>query len=192
MQIWEEPKRLEISPYVSSRLIREPENDPSNPYFNKNEVDFGLGGDVKYGLTSDLTLTATINPDFGQVEADPATINLSQFEIFFSERRPFFLEGNEIFRFGRTRTYNTAGNPSTFYSRRIGRSPQGSLGRFNSFNNNTQYVPDSVRSLYQDFPDQANIAAAAKISGKKGNSPIWLVHWNFKRIHLRRTSKFHS
>ncbi|MEQ9308757.1 MAG: DUF5916 domain-containing protein [Balneolaceae bacterium] len=162
----EEPKRLEISPYVSSRLIREPENDTSNPYFNKNEFDFGIGGDVKYGLTSDLTLTATINPDFGQVEADPATINLSQFEIFFSERRPFFLEGNEIFRFGSTQTYNTAGNPSTFYSRRIGRSPQGSLSRFNSFNNNSAYNPDSVQSLHQDFPDQANIAAAAKISGK--------------------------
>ncbi len=162
----DEPNRLEISPYVSSRLIREPELNSSNPYYSKNEFDLGIGGDVKYGLTSDFTITATINPDFGQVEADPATINLSQFEIFFSERRPFFLEGNEIFRFGGTQTYNSVGNPNTFYSRRIGRSPQGSLNRFNTFNNNSAYTPDSVRSLHQDFPSQANIAAAGKISGK--------------------------
>lgn len=162
----EEPRRLEITPYVSSRLTREPEGNPDNPYYNKNDVNFGIGGDVKYGLTSDLTLTATINPDFGQVEADPATINLSQFEIFFQERRPFFLEGNDIFRFGQTRTYNSFGNPNTFYSRRIGRSPQGSLGRYNTYTGGSVFNSDSVRSTYQDVPDQANIAAAAKISGK--------------------------
>ena len=161
-----EPRRLEIAPYISSKLTREPENDPDNPYYKTNAMDFGLGGDIKYGLTSDLTLTATINPDFGQVEADPATINLSQFEIFFSERRPFFLEGNEIFRFGRTRTFNTAGNPNTFYSRRIGRSPQGSLNRFNNFKEGSVFNSDSVESRFQDFPDQTSIAAAAKISGK--------------------------
>ena len=161
-----EPRRLEIAPYMSSKLTREPEDDPENPYYESNAVDFGLGGDIKYGLTSDLTLTATINPDFGQVEADPATINLSQFEVFFSERRPFFLEGNDIFRFGSTRTYNTFGNPNTFYSRRIGRSPQGSLGRFNDFRNGSVFNSDSLQSSYQDIPDQTNIAAAAKISGK--------------------------
>ncbi|RNC85745.1 MAG: hypothetical protein ED557_02935 [Balneola sp.] len=161
-----EPRRLEIAPYVSSRLTREPEQDPDDPYYDENAFNFGLGGDVKYGLTSDLTLTATINPDFGQVEADPSTINLSQFEIFFSERRPFFLEGNEIFRFGRTRTYNTAGNPNTFYSRRIGRSPQGNIDDFNMFNNESAFISDSLQSLYEDVPDQTNIAAAAKISGK--------------------------
>lgn len=162
----EEPRRLEITPYASSSLTREADGDENNPYYEENALTFGVGGDVKYGLTSDLTLTATINPDFGQVEADPATINLSQFEIFFSERRPFFLEGNDIFRFGRTRTFNTAGNPSTFYSRRIGRSPQGNLSEYNSFNGNSIYNPDSVNSRYQDLPSQTNIAAAAKISGK--------------------------
>ncbi len=162
----DEPRRLEVTPYVSSQLTREPEGDPNNPYYNKNDLNFGVGGDVKYGLTSDLTLTATINPDFGQVEADPATINLSQFEIFFQERRPFFLEGNDIFRFGSTRTYNTFGNPNTFYSRRIGRSPQGSLGRYNAYNGGSVFNPDSLRSAYQDVPNQTNIAAAAKISGK--------------------------
>lgn len=161
-----EPRRLEISPYVSSKLTREPESDPNDPYYENNAVEFGLGGDVKYGLTSDLTLTATLNPDFGQVEADPATINLSQFEVFFSERRPFFLEGNDIFRFGGTRTYNSFGNPNTFYSRRIGRSPQGSLNRFNNFNNGSVFNGDSVQSSYQDFPARTSIAGAAKISGK--------------------------
>lgn len=162
----DEPRRLEISPYISSRLTRIPEQVTDNPYYERNEVSANIGGDVKYGLTSDLTFTATINPDFGQVEADPATINLSQFEVFFSERRPFFLEGNEIFRFGRTRTYNSFGNPNTFYSRRIGRAPQGSLNRFNDFNNGSVFNRDSVQNSYQDFPDQTSIAAAAKISGK--------------------------
>lgn len=182
-----EPRRLEITPYLSSKLTREPEIDANDPYSEKNNYELGVGGDVKYGITSDLTLTATINPDFGQVEADPATINLSQFEIFFSERRPFFLEGNEIFRFGRTRTYNTAGNPNTFYSRRIGRSPQGSLGRYNDFRNGSIFNSDSLQSSYQNRPDQTNIAAAAKISGKTQSG------WSIGLINaytLEETSSF--
>jgi hypothetical protein len=164
----DEPRRLEITPYVSSSLTREP-GDLANPYYNANDLGANIGGDIKYGLTSDLTLTATINPDFGQVEADPATINLSQFEIFFPERRPFFLEGNDIFRFGRTNTNNSAGNPSTFYSRRIGRTPQGNLSRANNYNNGSFYNADSVSQYgrtYRDVPDQTSIAAAAKVSGK--------------------------
>tara|TARA_R110000868_G_scaffold304437_9_gene565124 strand:+ start:34105 stop:36894 length:2790 start_codon:yes stop_codon:yes gene_type:complete len=162
----EEPNRLEIAPYFSTKLTREPESDPANPYYESNAFQLGLGGDVKYGLTSDLTLTATINPDFGQVEADPATINLSAFETYFAERRPFFLEGNDIFQFGGTQTYNTAGNPVTFYSRRIGRSPQGSLSKHNDYNNGSFFNKDSLQSTYQDIPDQTSIAGAAKISGK--------------------------
>src|SRR6185503_16937620 len=76
-----------------------------------------LGGDLKYGVTSNLTLDATANPDFGQVEADPAQLNLTAFETFLAEQRPFFLEGTGVFSFG--------GNSSRlFYSRRIGRAPQ--------------------------------------------------------------------
>ncbi len=161
----EEPRRLEITPYVSSSLTRAP-GDDNNPYYKENDFGGNIGGDIKYGLTSDLTLTATINPDFGQVEADPATINLSQFEIFFPERRPFFLEGNEIFRFGGTRTYNNAGNPNTFYSRRIGRTPQGNFFRANNFSGGSLFVADSLTASYRDVPDQTSIAAAAKISGK--------------------------
>lgn len=166
IQNLKEPLRLEIIPYVSSRLTRAPELDANNPYYNTNDVGGNIGGDIKLGITSDLTLTATINPDFGQVEADPATINLSQFEIFFPEQRPFFLEGSDIFRFGSTRTFNTAGNPNTFYSRRIGRTPQGDLDRVNAFRQNGLFNPDEVQRRYTDVPDQTNIAAAAKISGK--------------------------
>ena len=162
----EEPRRLEIRPYASSSLTREPELDPNNPYYESNAMSFSAGGDIKYGLTTDLTLTATINPDFGQVEADPSTINLSAFETFFSERRPFFLEGSDIFSFGETRTFNTAGNPVTFYSRRIGRAPQGSLSAANNYEGGAFYNPDSARNAYQDVPDQTSIAAAAKVSGK--------------------------
>ncbi|WP_234567850.1 DUF5916 domain-containing protein [Rhodohalobacter sp. 614A] len=161
----ESPRRLEVNPYVSSNLTRTP-GESSNPFYNQNDLGGSIGADIKYGLTSDLTLTATINPDFGQVEADPAVINLSAYETYFDEQRPFFLEGNEIFQFGRTRTYNTFGNPLTFYSRRIGRAPQGSLDSYNSYQNESLYNPDDVDDLYTNLPDQTTIAAAAKVSGK--------------------------
>ncbi len=162
-----EPRRLEITPYASTQLTRAPKQI-GNPYYNDTEFAGNIGGDIKYGLTSDLTITATINPDFGQVEADPSTINLSQFETYFSERRPFFLEGNDIFRFGSTRTYNNFGNPNTFYSRRIGRSPQGSLRRANNFSNGSYFDADSAQgqAQYVDSPNQTSILGAAKISGK--------------------------
>lgn len=150
----EKPRRLEVIPYVSADLTRVPSSNTSNPYFSRNELGGNIGGDLKYGLTSDLTLTATINPDFGQVEADPAVINLTANENFFSEKRPFFLEGNDIFQFGNTKTYSRMGNPATFYSRRIGRAPQGNANRA------------GVNAQYVDSPDLTTIAAAAKVSGK--------------------------
>jgi len=150
----QKPNRLEISPYVSADVTRAPELSTENPYYNRNQFGGGVGGDVKYGITSDLTLTATINPDFGQVEADPAVINLTANENFFSERRPFFLEGNDIFQFGNTKTFSRMGNPVTFYSRRIGRSPQGSPSRA------------GLDAEYVDRPDFTTIATAAKLSGK--------------------------
>lgn len=149
-----EPRRLEVIPYVSGSLTRVPEAQTTSPYISRNELSGNIGGDVKYGLTSDLTLTATINPDFGQVEADPAVINLTANENFFSEKRPFFLEGNDIFQFGNTKTYSRFGNPLTFYSRRIGRSPQGNPGRA------------GIEATYAERPDFTTIATAAKVSGK--------------------------
>jgi len=149
-----EPRRLEIMPYAAGSLQRAPDPGTANPFYNNNHFSGNLGGDIRYGLTSNLTLTATVNPDFGQVEADPSVINLSANESFFSERRPFFLEGNDLFRFGNTKTFSSFGNPITFYSRRIGRSPQGSPGRAGH---------DAV---YTDQPDHSTIATAIKLSGK--------------------------
>jgi len=167
----DEPRRLEVQPYFSESLTRAPEQT-NNPFFSQNDFTTRLGGDIKYGITSDLTLTATLNPDFGQVEADPATINLSAFEVFFTERRPFFLEGNDIFNFGGTKTFNNAGNPLTFYSRRIGRRPQGNFNRFNNFNDQS-LTPSGNETVRTDVPNQTTIIGAGKVSGKTRNG--WSV-----------------
>ncbi len=150
----EEPTRLEIMPYAAGNLLRAPDPGTGDTFYNRNNFGGNLGGDIKYGLTSDITLTVTINPDFGQVEADPSVINLSANENFFSERRPFFLEGNEIFQFGSTKTFSSYGNPRTFYSRRIGRAPQGSPTR----------AGESAE--FTDQRDHTTIATAVKLSGK--------------------------
>jgi hypothetical protein len=106
------PTRLEISPYALTR------NESALRTTGFDRVQrASIGADIKYGITSNLTLDATVNPDFGQVEADPATLNLTAFETFLAEQRPFFLEGTGIFRFGDDPT-------ALFYSRRIGRTPQ--------------------------------------------------------------------
>ncbi|MFN1836095.1 DUF5916 domain-containing protein [Balneola sp. MJW-20] len=152
------PLRLELLPYASMSLTREPDLTPSgaetDPYFNENDYLPKIGGDIKYGLTSDFTLTGTVNPDFGQVEADPAVINLTNFEIQFDERRPFFLEGRDIFNFGGTNSENTFRTHQNFYSRRIGKTPYGypSLA--------------GISSSYEDSPTQTTIAGAGKVSGK--------------------------
>ena len=143
------PVRFEIQPYVVSRLKRSPERVVGSPYYRSNDFFGNTGADFKYGVTSDFTLSGTVNPDFGQVEVDPAVVNLSAYEIFFPERRPFFVEGSEMFSFGRTRNYNSYGGGQYFYSRRIGRQPQRGLN-----------------ATYLDVPDQTTILGAAKLSGK--------------------------
>jgi hypothetical protein len=114
-----QPSRLEVSPYV----VAKNETRASGSSFDHPQ-SFSAGADVKYGLSSNLTLNATINPDFGQVEADPSVLNLSAFEQFFEERRPFFLEGSGIFTFNTACGDIDSGCTGLFYSRRIGRSPQ--------------------------------------------------------------------
>lgn len=153
------PKRmLEIVPYAVSRADLSTRVAPGDPLNSDSEYRVDAGVDVKYGLTSNLTLTGTINPDFGQVEVDPAQLNLSQFELFFPEKRPFFIEGSNLFDFGRggsnhNFTFNLS-TPSFFYSRRIGRAPQG-IG--------------AVPYDYIDAPGESTILAAAKITGKTSN-----------------------
>ena len=114
------PRQLEFLPYVLQR-----ETDPSlaSSSLPKDEWDGfqNVGLDMKYGLTSDLTLNATVQPDFGQVEADPATLNLSPFETFYEEKRPFFIEGSRFFQMS---------NFNTFYSRRIGTGDENTRIRY--------------------------------------------------------------
>jgi hypothetical protein len=137
----EPARRLEVRPYLAGRLTRAP-GDRANPFFRRTDPFSSLGGDATYGLTSNLTLTATVNPDFGQVEADPAQVNLTAHEMWLPEQRPFFLEGADLF---------DTGYPQLFYSRRIGRSPQAG-------------VPSDAK--YAESADAATILAAAKLAGK--------------------------
>lgn len=145
-----ESRRLEFLPYASSQLDRAPGN-PANPFYSQHDFGSNIGADIKYGIGSNMTLTATINPDFGQVEVDPAVVNLTAFETFFPERRPFFLEGSEIFSFGFSGNIDLGDVPRMLHTRRIGRTPHGS-------------APTSA--LFTDTPSQTPIAGAVKLSGK--------------------------
>ena len=103
-------RRFEIAPYLSTKVTSGSTNHSS---FNDSSWKGYAGFDAKIGITNNFTLDATINPDFGQVEADPSVMNLSAYETFFEDKRPFFIEGKDIFDF----TFDS--NP-LFYSRRIG------------------------------------------------------------------------
>ena len=129
---------VELLPYVASeaRFIAEP--DPANPFESARSGRARVGTDLKVGLGPNVTLDATVNPDFGQVEADPAVVNLSAFEVFFPERRPFFTEGNQLFS-----------GTNLFYSRRIG---------------GVRSVP--IDADYVDAPETATILGAAKLTGR--------------------------
>ena len=149
----EPQKQLEIQPYtVAKRETYEVEE--GNPYRDGNDGKITGGLDAKIGITNDLTLDLTINPDFGQVEADPSAIALDGFQIFFREQRPFFVENKNIFdyRFSDSEAGNTFGSDNLFYSRRVGRSPQG--------------FPETSDNEFVDQPDNTPILGAAKFSGK--------------------------
>jgi hypothetical protein len=152
---------LEIVPYSVARSDLLTRRDPNNPLLKSNDYRAAGGLDVKYGLTSDLTFTGTINPDFGQVEVDPAVVNLSQFETFYPEKRPFFTEGLNIFQFGDTPApshFNFFSPPSLFYTRRIGRAPQG--------------LPAAD---FVDAPSETTILGAAKVTGKLGGFSVGVL-----------------
>lgn len=146
-------QRFELLPYVVQKaqyLV----HDANDPFYKANQYITSIGADLKFGVGSNLNVDATINPDFGQVEVDPAVVNLSAFETFYEEKRPFFIEGSNIFTFGYGGSNNNWGFnfsvPELFYSRRIGRSPQG-------------YV---TTPGYVDYPSETRILGAAKLSGK--------------------------
>ena len=146
-------KQLEIQPYLVSQLDTY-EAEEGNPFLDGNDTKVTGGLDAKIGITNDLTVDLTINPDFGQVDADPGAVTLDGFEIFFQERRPFFVENKRVFDYDLG-----SGADNLFFSRRIGRSPQGS-----AFGPNTVYV---------DQPNNTTILGAAKFSGKTKNG--WTV-----------------
>ncbi|MCP5061534.1 MAG: carbohydrate binding family 9 domain-containing protein [Ignavibacteriae bacterium] len=150
-------QRFEALPYLvqkASYLI----HDDKDPFYKGNQYQTSLGADFKIGVGSNFNVDATINPDFGQVEVDPAVVNLSAFETFFQEKRPFFIEGQNLFYFGVGGANNNWGfnfsNPKLFYSRRIGRSPQGE-------------TPDYD---FIDRPRETRILGAAKLTGKIDDS----------------------
>ena len=136
-----QPRRLEMLPYATANQ-RFDQPETGNPFRDGSRTAYDVGADFKYGITSNLTLDATINPDFGQVEQDPAVVNISAFETFLQERRPFFIEGADIFRF--------QGN-QFFHSRRIGQPPRG--------------LADD-HAGFVDAPENSTILGAAKLSGR--------------------------
>ncbi|MFL5616366.1 MAG: DUF5916 domain-containing protein [Gemmatimonadaceae bacterium] len=142
-------QRLEVTPYAVTKNVERTRASG----FARGQ-DFSAGADVKFGLTPNVTLDATVNPDFGQVEADPAVLNLSAFETFYAEKRPFFVEGTGLYQF-QLNCYivvDCSTNEGLFYSRRIGRSPM-------------------LRDYYGDAstPTATPIAAATKLTGRTGN-----------------------
>ncbi|MFV8226360.1 DUF5916 domain-containing protein, partial [Christiangramia aquimixticola] len=142
-------KQLEIQPYTVGKYSSY-ERQAGNPFKDGRDGDLTAGLDAKIGVTNDLTLDLTFNPDFGQVDADPGAVALDGFEIFFEERRPFFVENKSVF------DYRFADSQDNlFFSRRIGRSPQGSVNR------------DNI--AYVDQPQNTTILGAAKFSGKTKN-----------------------
>jgi hypothetical protein len=155
-------RHLEILPYgrVRSEYRHVAGQDP----FRDGADQFPAAGvDVKYGVTSNLTLNASVNPDFGEVEVDPAVVNLSAFETFYPERRPFFVEGADIFGFGYTNSMNNFNSTIPFHARRIGRAPQ--------------LTPDNAaianNIVYYDWPARTTITAAGKLTGK--TSKGWTI-----------------
>jgi hypothetical protein len=133
-------RRVELTPYAASGATVRSGVDPADPLTSERETAFRVGGDLKAGLGSNVTMDVTVNPDFGQVDADPAEVNLSVFETFFPERRPFFTEGSQLL---------SGGGAAYFYSRRIGAPPRGAAGG------------DFVRR-----PDDSTLLGAATLTGR--------------------------
>jgi hypothetical protein len=150
------PRQMELVPYITSRSKLQ-KASAGDPFRSDNEMSHRVGGDLKVNLTSNLTLDATVNPDFGQVEVDPAVVNLSVFETTFSEKRPFFVSNSGSFSFGGFSCYfcNNVSSLSPIYTRRIGRSPQ------------LAGVVAS-RADFMDAAEATTILGAAKVTGRTG------------------------
>lgn len=161
-------KRLEVVPYAVSQLTTQPV-EAGNPFVSRRDPGGTFGADVKFALTPALTLTGTINPDFGQVEADPAVVNLSGFETYFNEQRPFFMEGSGVFRFDID--CNDGQCRGLFYSRRIGRTPRGQ--------------PAVAEGGFSSVPSQTTILGAGKLTGRIGSFSVGLLNAVTSEEHAR-------
>src|SRR5262249_3395241 len=139
------PRRIDVMPYSVAKS--EPRKLTASGFERHQNV--AGGADFKYGITSNFTVDGTVNPDFGQVGQDPAVLNLSAFETFLSEKRPFFLEGTGVYQFPVNSTEVNNSGEGLFYSRRIGRAPQ-------------------LRPLYGDESSATSttILGAAKLTGR--------------------------
>jgi hypothetical protein len=148
-----QPRKIfDITPYGFARGETF-EADPENPFKADGKLKgLNAGIDAKIGITNNMTMDLTINPDFGQVEADPSEVNLTAYETFFKEKRPFFIEGNNITNFGLGIGDGDVGNDNLFYSRRIGRKPQ--------------IEPDLNEGWHSNVPIQTTIYGATKLTGK--------------------------
>ena len=160
-----QPERLEIAPYV----LTQNQPDRASGGLDRQQVN-QVGGDLKYAIAPNITLNATVNPDFGQIDADPSVLNLGAFETFFSERRPFFVEGSNVFDF-RINCFivvDCQTGEALFYSRRIGRAPQ--LDQFADASS----------------PTSARILGAGKVTGRSSSGTSFgLMDAVTERVHNR-------
>ena len=167
----EPPARVELLPYFTAtgKFLEPPAVHSFNegrddPFSVGRKYPVNIGADLKIGLAGDVTLDASLNPDFAQVEVDPTVVNLTAYQWYYQEKRPFFIEGSNILRFGRGgATYLNDfywTDPKFFYSRRIGRAPQASV----------------THPGFKDIPDRTTILGAAKVSGKISDS------WSFAAL----------
>ncbi|MFB3854770.1 MAG: DUF5916 domain-containing protein [Vicinamibacterales bacterium] len=148
-------RRLELAPYFVGQMRTQPVS-AGNPFLKSPDPAGAVGADLKYALTPGLTLTSTLNPDFGQVEADPAVVNLTAFETFYQERRPFFVEGSGNLKFDVD--CNDGNCTGLFYTRRIGRQPHGR--------------PEAPHGGHTASPALTTILGAAKLTGRVGRFAI--------------------
>jgi len=144
-------KQADITPFVVGSLETF-EREDGNPFATGTAWKYNGGLDAKFGITNNMTLDLTVNPDFGQVEADPSEVNLTAYETFFEEKRPFFIEGNNITSFKTGIGDGDIGYDNLFYSRRIGRSPH--------------IWVETDDNEYARVPRNTPIISAAKLTGK--------------------------
>jgi hypothetical protein len=144
-------KERSLTPYMTG-IAESFNTDSDNPFTNGKDQNLNVGLNGKFGVTNNLTMDFAINPDFGQVEADPSQVNLSAYESYFEEKRPFFIDGSNIMNFSLTQLDGHQSAENLFYSRRIGRNPH--------------HNPETEDDEFVDKPENTSILGAFKLSGK--------------------------